>query len=123
MAGFYRAKYKPVVKPAESTPSNSDGDHLMFSTQFGSCDARRALPCFDEPNLKATFNLSIEIPDDLIALSNMPEKEATLSKKGFKVVSFERTPVMSTYVSLNMTMNSYGFHYIPYVFISAKAVC
>ncbi len=71
----------------------------MFSTQFESCDARRAFPCFDEPNLKATFDFSIEIPDDLVALSNMPEKAVNKSSKGLKVVSFERTPVMSTYVS------------------------
>ncbi|KAL8717972.1 MAG: hypothetical protein Q9225_004846 [Loekoesia sp. 1 TL-2023] len=109
MAGFYRSKYKPAVKPAESTPSDSDGDHLMFSTQFESCDARRAFPCFDEPNLKATFDFSIEIPDDLVALSNMPEKEATSSKKGFKVVSFERTPVMSTYQLLAWAFGDFGY--------------
>ena len=71
----------------------------MFSTQFESCDARRAFPCFDEPNLKATFDFSIEIPDDLVALGNMPEKEVNQSNKGLKIVSFARTPVMSTYVS------------------------
>lgn len=72
----------------------------MFSTQFESCDARRALPCFDEPNLKATFDVSLEIPEDLVALSNMPEKGVAQkgSKEGLKVVSFERTPKMSTYL-------------------------
>lgn len=98
MAGFYRSKYKPSVEPAKSVPTEGD-NHLMFSTQFESSDARRAFPCFDEPNLKATFDFSIEIPDDLVALSNMPEKGTKESKNGLKVVSFERTPVMSTYVS------------------------
>lgn len=70
----------------------------MFSTQFESCDARRAFPCFDEPNLKATFDFEIEFPDDQVALSNMPEKSTKKSKDGFKVVSFERTPIMSTYL-------------------------
>lgn len=71
----------------------------MFSTQFESCDARRAFPCFDEPNLKATFDFEIEIPEDQVALSNMPEKETKkASKSGFNIVSFERTPVMSTYL-------------------------
>src|SRR5438477_399633 len=55
MAGFYRSKYKPAVPPVPSVPS--DGEyHYMFSTQFESCDARRAFPCFDEPNLKAAFD-------------------------------------------------------------------
>lgn len=72
---------------------------IRFSTQFESSDARRAFPCFDEPNLKASFDFEIEIPDDLVALSNMPEKETRKSKNaGQKVVSFDRSPVMSTYL-------------------------
>jgi len=71
----------------------------MFSTQFESCDARRAFPCFDEPNLKATFDFEIEIPDDQVALSNMTQKEVRPgSKEGLQVVSFHRTPKMSTYL-------------------------
>lgn len=98
MAGFYRSKYKPAVEPSKSVPTEDD-NHLMFSTHFESCHARRAFPCFDEPNLKATFDFGIEIPEDLVALSNMPEKGVREGKEGFKVVSFERSPVMSTYVS------------------------
>lgn len=70
----------------------------MFSTQFEACDARRAFPCFDEPNLKATFDFEIELPEDQVALSNMPEKSVKKTKNGLKVVSFEKTPIMSTYL-------------------------
>ena len=98
MAGFYRSKYKPAVEPAPSVPKDEE-HHYMFSTQFEACEARRAFPCFDEPNLKASFDVDIEIPEDQTALSNMPEKSAKKgSKDGFKVVSFERTPIMSTYL-------------------------
>jgi aminopeptidase N len=97
MAGFYRSKYKPAVTPAASVPKVDD-DHFMFSTQFESSDARRAFPCFDEPNLKATFDFEIELPGDQVALSNMPEKGVKKSKDGLKIVSFERTPIMSTYL-------------------------
>jgi aminopeptidase N len=98
MSGFYRSRYKPTVEPAKSVPK-VDEWHYMFSTQFESCDARRAFPCFDEPNLKATFDIDLEIPDDQTALSNMPVKETTKSKKdGFKVVAFDRTPIVSTYL-------------------------
>lgn len=98
MAGFYRSKYKPAADPSKGV-AKDDEHHYMFSTQFESSDARRAFPCFDEPNLKATFDFEMEVPDDLTALSNMPEKETKKGKKdGYKVVSFDRTPVMSTYL-------------------------
>lgn len=98
MAGFYRAKYQPAVEPAKGTPKD-DKNHYMFSTQFEACDARRAFPCFDEPNLKASFEFEIEIPEDLVALSNMPEKSTSKGgKAGLKKVSFEKSPVMSTYL-------------------------
>ena len=90
-------RYKPTVEPAKSVPKVGDS-HFMFSTQFESCDARRAIPCFDEPNLKATFDFGIEIPEDQVALSNMPEKEVKPGKNGRKVVVFDRTPLMSTYL-------------------------
>lgn len=70
----------------------------MFSTQFEACDCRRAIPCFDEPNLKATFDFEIEIPRGLTALSNMPEKGTRPGKDGRQFISFERTPIMSTYL-------------------------
>lgn len=97
MAGFYRSQYKPAAPAAASVPRD-DEFHYMLSTQFEACDARRAFPCFDEPNLKATFDLAIEIPDDQVALSNMPAKETKSVDGGKKLVSFERSPVMSTYL-------------------------
>ncbi|KAK4504672.1 hypothetical protein PRZ48_002633 [Zasmidium cellare] len=97
MAGFYRSKYKPTVEPSKGVAKDNE-HHYMFSTQFESSDARRAFPCFDEPNLKATFDFEIEIPEDLVALSNMQEKETRKSKAGHKIVSFDRTPIMSTYL-------------------------
>ncbi|KAI1171642.1 peptidase family M1-domain-containing protein [Nemania sp. FL0916] len=97
MAGFYRSKYKPVVPAAASVPRD-ETFHYMLSTQFEACDARRAFPCFDEPRLKATFDFHIEIPEDQVALSNMPVKTVTKIHNGIQLVSFERTPVMSTYL-------------------------
>ncbi|KAJ6004839.1 Alanine/arginine aminopeptidase [Penicillium herquei] len=98
MSGFYRSKYTPVGEPGADTPKDGDS-YYMLSTQFESCDARRAFPCFDEPNLKATFDFEVEIPKGQTALSNMPviaEREG--SHSGLKFVTFEKTPVMSTYL-------------------------
>ena len=97
MTGFYRSKYKPVVPPAASVPMIEDY-HWHFSTQFEACEARRAFPCFDEPALKATFDLKVELPEDQVALSNMPVKSTNKGKQGLQVVEFERTPKMSTYL-------------------------
>ncbi|KAF2097331.1 hypothetical protein NA57DRAFT_57923 [Rhizodiscina lignyota] len=102
MAGFYRSRYTPKVDPLPTVAKDKE-HHYMFSTQFESCDARRAFPCFDEPNLKASFELSMEIPEDQTALSNMPEKETTQSTRSdyghkWKVITFEKSPIMSTYL-------------------------
>jgi aminopeptidase N len=99
LAGFYRSKYKPVVTPVPASVPRDDDFHYMFATQFEACDARRAFPCWDEPNIKASFDFEIEIPDDLVALSNMDAKaERKSSRDGYKVVSFSTTPIMSTYL-------------------------
>lgn len=89
MAGFYRSMYDDAVTGTKKP---------MLSTQFESTDARRAFPCADEPNLKATFDFSIQIPKDLVALGNMPEKSSVDLDGGLKEVSFETSPTMSTYL-------------------------
>ncbi|VVT46863.1 uncharacterized protein SAPINGB_P001425 [Magnusiomyces paraingens] len=98
MAGFYRSKYKEA---------SSGKDTLMLSTQFEATDARRAFPCADEPNLKATFDLSIAVPETWTAISNMPivssqtpgsGKKSGEDGSNTKIVTFDTTPVMSTYL-------------------------
>ena len=103
MCGFYRSRYRPTVSTVAPTSDTESGkEAYMLSTQFESSDARRAFPCFDEPNLKATFDFRIEVPDDLVAVSNMPEMEVAKGANGRKLVSFEKTPIMSTYVGICM---------------------
>jgi aminopeptidase 2 len=64
-------------------------------------NARMVFPCFDEPDLKATFSVTLVGEKHLTFLGNMPAKSETeiQTKCGIKkVVEFERTPVMSTYL-------------------------
>ena len=67
-------------------------------TQFESTDARRAFPCFDEPALKATFDVSltVDMQDTVISNTNiLTDKPAAGDKH---TVTFATTPKMSTYL-------------------------
>lgn len=70
----------------------------MGVTQFEATDARMAFPCFDEPNIKATFNVTMTAPETYDCLSNMPIVEETKLSDGKKKVKFDKTPIMSTYL-------------------------
>ena len=83
LQGLYVANYK---------------DGHMFTTQFESTGARRAFPCIDHPNYKAIFSLKLNIDNELEAISNMPVYEETPLKNGRKLVTFQETPKMSTYL-------------------------
>jgi tricorn protease interacting factor F2/3 len=83
LTGLYRAK----------TPEGEE----MFTTQFESTGARRAFPCFDRPDLKAVFDLTLKIDRDLEGISNMPVEKETIEERR-KTVKFMDTPRMSTYL-------------------------
>jgi aminopeptidase 2 len=88
MAGFYRSSYQHEGK-----------QKYMASTQFEATDARRAFPCWDEPAAKASFTISIKVPESVTALSNMDVKAvASDSNSKLKVVTFNKTPLVSTYL-------------------------
>ncbi|KAM7154960.1 glutamyl aminopeptidase [Molossus nigricans] len=87
LVGFYRTTYleKGQVKSIAAT------DHEPT-------DARKSFPCFDEPNRKATFTISIVHPKDYQALSNMPVlKEESVDDK-WNRTTFKKSVPMSTYL-------------------------
>ena len=86
LLGFYRSKYKHGGKTK-----------YLATTQFEAADARRAFPCWDEPEAKASFEISIIADNKFTAISNMPIKSK--KKTGSKTIyKFGKTPVVSTYL-------------------------
>ncbi|XP_019495552.1 PREDICTED: aminopeptidase N [Hipposideros armiger] len=90
LAGFYRSEYM-------------DGGvkKVLATTQMQSADARKSFPCFDEPAMKATFNITLIHPSNLTALSNMLPKGPSVpfsEDPTWSVTEFDTTPVMSTYL-------------------------
>ncbi|KAH9498757.1 hypothetical protein Btru_005059 [Bulinus truncatus] len=91
LRGFYRNKY---VAP--------DGQvQYAAVTHFEATGARRAYPCWDEPAIKARFIFTLIVPKVKIALSNMPEEKESMPEDDseLKIVTFQPTPVMSTYLT------------------------
>ena len=87
LRGFYR-----------STFTDGEGrERVIATTQFESTDARRAFPCWDEPEHKATFQVSLLVPDGLLGLSNTPVVDERPAAGG-TWVTFARTMKMSTYL-------------------------
>ncbi|XP_030076716.1 puromycin-sensitive aminopeptidase isoform X1 [Microcaecilia unicolor] len=90
MKGFYRSKY--------ITPSGEV--RYAAVTQFEATDARRAFPCWDEPAIKATFDVMLIVPKDRVALSNMNvvERKPYPDDESLVEVKFAHSPIMSTYL-------------------------
>jgi len=86
--GFYRSTY---------TAMDGEGKTIA-TTQFEATDARRAFPCWDEPDLKATFSVELTVEDHLLALSNAAEISRVSLPSGKVKVSFSETMKMSTYL-------------------------
>src|SRR5947199_9576808 len=75
---------------------------IALGTQFEPSDARRFFPCWDEPSFRARFQLTAVVPENWLAVSNMPiESERKINvPEGSKEVRFQQTPPMSSYLNV-----------------------
>ncbi|MFN3218941.1 MAG: M1 family metallopeptidase [Acidimicrobiales bacterium] len=88
LRGFYR-----------STFVDTDGvERTIATTQFESTNARRAFPCWDEPEHKAVFAVTLIVDADLMAISSAAEVERTPLDGGRVAVRFAPTMALSTYL-------------------------
>jgi len=87
LRGFYRSTYKDAAGTTQ----------ILAATQFEATDARRAFPCWDEPDFKAVFATTLVIDPYLTAVSNTTViSDSTENNK--KVVRFADSMIMSTYL-------------------------
>ena len=88
LRGFYRSTFR-----------DAEGhDHVIASTQFEATDARRAFPCWDEPEFKAVFEVTLVVEDGLTGLSNGPLTATSRRDDGRVEMRFAPTMMMSTYL-------------------------
>ncbi len=87
MRGFYRSRY------------SKDGEMKFIAiTQFEETEARKCFPCFDHPKYKATFDVEMVVDKNLVAISNNPVSEEIDLNDLKKIVRFQKTVKMSTYL-------------------------
>ena len=88
LRGFYRTTFTDQQGNAQ----------VAGSTQFEATHARRAFPCWDEPMFKATYRVTLVVPEGQLAISNGLETgRTTLADKRVRF-SFAETMKMSTYL-------------------------
>ncbi len=73
------------------------GKHYVF-TQLEAADARHSFPCWDEPAFKIPWTLELTVPAGLVAATNAPAAETTVSEAGWTRVRFEETPALPSYL-------------------------
>ena len=76
----------------------SEGRKRLLVTQFEAGDARRFVPCWDEPARKATFTVAVAAPKDKLTVSNMPIETVSALDDERQYVRFRKSPKMSTYL-------------------------
>jgi puromycin-sensitive aminopeptidase len=86
--GFYASTYQ-----AEDGTTK-----VIATTQMESTDARKAFPCWDEPDAKAVWAITLVVDDGLMAVSNMHELSNAVLASGKRSIRFADTPVMSSYL-------------------------
>ncbi|MCK9920450.1 aminopeptidase N [Frankia sp. AgPm24] len=74
-------------------------DAVYLYTQFETYDAHRMYACFDQPDLKATFTLTVTVPADWSAISGGAVAATAEAAIGVRTIRFLETPVMSTYIT------------------------
>jgi puromycin-sensitive aminopeptidase len=77
--------------------ATADGKRYAF-TQCETADARRIVPCFDEPAFKARWRVAVTAPTTDTVLGNAPIEREEPAGDGLRTVRFAPTPPLSSYL-------------------------
>jgi puromycin-sensitive aminopeptidase len=77
--------------------ATANGARYAF-TQCETADARRILPCFDEPSFKARWRVAVTAPTTDTVLGNAPVEREEPAGDGRRTVRFRQTPPLSSYL-------------------------
>ncbi|KAF6776428.1 hypothetical protein AHF37_03818 [Paragonimus kellicotti] len=88
MVGFYRSVYSV----------ENEMQQVMLATHFEPANARQAFPCWDEPDFKSVFSITVVVPKNMSAISNMPVASKIEQDGNLVAYMFENTPKMSSYL-------------------------
>ena len=108
----YRAESEHIIIPREATHKGENRIKITFIAGNQSLNrneeflytllvpdrARTLFPCFDQPNLKASFTLSLTIPDGWCAVSNTAIRTSTTLNDNRQHIEFQATEPLSTYL-------------------------
>jgi aminopeptidase N len=75
-----------------------DGQEYVY-TNFEPYEAHRLYPCFDQPDVKATYRFTVTAPADWAVVANSPEAEVSATDDGRSTHRFDQTEVFSTYLT------------------------
>jgi cytosol alanyl aminopeptidase len=75
-----------------------DGTDWYAFSHFEPTDARRAFPCFDEPEFKVPWQLTLHVKKDDSAVANAPIVAEQADDRGLKTVKFAETPPLPSYL-------------------------
>ncbi len=71
-------------------------ESVYLYSQFETADAKRMFACFDQPDLKATYTITVTAPEDWKVISNAAVVNTAAAEPG--IHRFRETPLMSTYL-------------------------
>lgn len=86
--GFYKSSYK----------TSDDQTRFIATTQFEQTDARHAFPCYDEPQIRAKFTISIRHDNSYTAISNFPTASSDPDEGNYVITKFQETLPVQSYL-------------------------